>query len=74
MGHKAQSSAAWHVGLAKLGCVVPDCTRKATAVANISINNSPKKRLPVCPRHANDTHEDALTRRFLRKLIIYWHT
>jgi hypothetical protein len=42
----------------KLNCAVPDCTRTATTTAHISINNAPKKHLPVCHYHADAAKED----------------
>lgn len=39
-------------------CAVSDCENKATTTALISVNNSPKKRLPVCRVHADAAKED----------------
>lgn len=42
----------------KLDCAVPGCPDKAVTTASISINNAPKKRLPVCRCHADAAKED----------------
>lgn len=45
----------------KINCAVPDCTAWATTTANISINNAPKRHLPVCQCHADGAKEDIIT-------------
>jgi hypothetical protein len=45
----------------KLHCAVPGCPDPATTTANISINNAPKKRLPVCRCRADAAKEDLAT-------------
>ena len=41
-----------------LHCAVHDCTERAVDVMPISINNAPKKNLPVCSRHADAAVND----------------
>ena len=41
-----------------IDCAVSDCKAKATHTANLSINNAPKKHLPVCKPHADAARED----------------
>jgi hypothetical protein len=44
----------------KLDCAVPGCPDKAVTAAPISINNAPKKCLPVCQCHADAAEEDLM--------------
>lgn len=39
-------------------CAVPDCTKRAVDVVPISINNAPRKPLPVCQQHKDAAAED----------------
>jgi len=51
-----------------LDCAVPDCEEKATRTARISINNLPKKRLPVCKAHGDAAKEDNIKVKLSRPL------
>lgn len=42
----------------KLNCAVPHCENMAVTIASISINDAPRKRLPVCQCHADAVAED----------------
>lgn len=52
--HNPVKAKHWH----DFDCAVPDCTRKATGSARISINGARKKRLPLCDCHLDAAHED----------------
>lgn len=53
-----------------IDCAVPDCGKKATRAANISINNAPKKRLPVCKAHADAAREDIREITLMREVSV----
>lgn len=45
----------------RLTCSVPDCDLPSVVDVNISINNLPKRKLPVCKMHADAALEDVPT-------------
>jgi hypothetical protein len=44
-------------------CSVPDCGATAVTKAAISINNQPKRKMPVCRMHADAAQEDSSSAR-----------
>jgi len=54
----------------QIDCAVPDCKAKATHTANLSINNAPKKHLPVCKPHADAAREDWIVANVEREITV----